>query len=141
MSFFSLWRRTEEGPASQERIYREHEISSSLRLKYVPVQQLKPDLLILDITMPGLSGLEASHRIRKLGIRVKVPCAPACCTSSESLSEWWVVKIRNEWLHRHSLLLRRSPNRDGILLIMTSSLRGELRDRQQSEFERSSLNH
>ena len=37
MFLFSLWRRTEEGPASQEGVDREHEISSSLRLKYVPL--------------------------------------------------------------------------------------------------------
>jgi DNA-binding NarL/FixJ family response regulator len=36
------------------------------------VQELKPDLLVLDITMPGLSGLEASRHMRKLGIRVPV---------------------------------------------------------------------
>jgi DNA-binding NarL/FixJ family response regulator len=36
------------------------------------VQEQKPDLLVLDITMPGLSGLEASQHIRKLGVRVPV---------------------------------------------------------------------
>jgi DNA-binding NarL/FixJ family response regulator len=33
------------------------------------VQELKPDLVILDITMPRMSGLEASSRMRKLGLR------------------------------------------------------------------------
>jgi DNA-binding NarL/FixJ family response regulator len=33
------------------------------------VQKLKPDLVILDITMPRMSGLEASSRMRKLGLR------------------------------------------------------------------------
>jgi DNA-binding NarL/FixJ family response regulator len=35
-------------------------------------QELKPNIVILDITMPGLSGLEASSRMRKLGLRFPV---------------------------------------------------------------------
>ncbi len=35
-------------------------------------RELKPDLVILDITMPRMSGLEASLRMRKLGLTVPI---------------------------------------------------------------------
>ena len=35
-------------------------------------EELKPDIVILDISMPIMSGLEASSRMRKLGIKIPV---------------------------------------------------------------------
>lgn len=36
------------------------------------VSQLQPDLILLDITMPGLTGLEAMAQITRLAPRVKI---------------------------------------------------------------------
>ena len=35
-------------------------------------QDLKPDLIIMDITMPGMSGFDACSRIRRLGLNIPV---------------------------------------------------------------------
>ena len=35
-------------------------------------QELKPDLIILDISMPGMSGLEACSQMRHMGIAIPV---------------------------------------------------------------------
>ncbi|HAU79366.1 MAG TPA: DNA-binding response regulator [Stenotrophomonas sp.] len=36
------------------------------------LQQLQPDILVTDIEMPGLSGLELAQRIARQGLRIKV---------------------------------------------------------------------
>ncbi|MGH9688254.1 MAG: response regulator [Candidatus Acidiferrales bacterium] len=35
-------------------------------------QSLRPDIVILDISMPRVSGLEACHRMREMGLRIPV---------------------------------------------------------------------
>ena len=35
-------------------------------------QRLQPDMIVLDITMPILNGVEAAHELQKLGIRTKI---------------------------------------------------------------------
>jgi DNA-binding NarL/FixJ family response regulator len=36
------------------------------------VEELKPDIIILDISMPDLNGVEAARRIRKLSVNVEI---------------------------------------------------------------------
>ena len=35
-------------------------------------QRLQPDVIILDITMPNLNGIEAAHELRQVGLRAKL---------------------------------------------------------------------
>lgn len=35
-------------------------------------QELQPDLILLDITLPGISGIEAAHRLRKVSPASKI---------------------------------------------------------------------
>ena len=34
-------------------------------------QRLRPDVVVLDITMPGLTGIEAAHKLRESGLTTK----------------------------------------------------------------------
>jgi two-component system response regulator NreC len=36
------------------------------------IAKLKPDVVILDIEMPGTSGIQAAHRLKELGLAAKV---------------------------------------------------------------------
>lgn len=53
--------------------------------------RLKPDIILLDITMPGMSGLEAASRISGLGL----PSQILILTMHESGS-WLVMRVVSE---------------------------------------------
>jgi DNA-binding NarL/FixJ family response regulator len=36
------------------------------------VKKLKPDVLLLDIEMPGMDGIEVAHHLRKAGVNVRI---------------------------------------------------------------------
>ena len=36
------------------------------------VRALRPDVLVLDISMPGMNGLEVAHRLRRAGSQVQI---------------------------------------------------------------------
>jgi DNA-binding NarL/FixJ family response regulator len=49
---------------------------------------LQPDVLVVDIWMPGMSGLEAAAQIRSRGSHVPVVCLSACSVSDMLEAAW-----------------------------------------------------
>jgi DNA-binding NarL/FixJ family response regulator len=62
-------------------------------------RQLKPDVIILDITMPKMSGLEACARMRKSGMKVPVLIHASLRNSRETSA-----RIGRAWQRSHAAL-------------------------------------
>lgn len=85
----------------------------------VKVQQLAPSLLILDIMMPVLDGLEACRQIRKFS-RVPIIMLTACADDDERIlgletgADDYIAKPFNprEVVARVKAVLRRAPGQD-----------------------------
>jgi len=75
------------------------------------IKKLKPDLAVLDVTMPGMSGLEAASEVSKLGIGCKV----LIFTMHES--ERLDVEVRNAGAHGY--VLKSQAARDLVRAIDT----------------------
>jgi DNA-binding NarL/FixJ family response regulator len=75
------------------------------------VQSLQPDLVVLDITMPGLSGLEATQTLVKSELETKI----LMFTMHES------ARLANDVREAgaHGLVLKSQASRDLILAIET----------------------
>ena len=75
------------------------------------VKTLEPDVVILDITMPGLSGLEAAHRLSKLGLSSRI----LIFTMHES--DRLATEVRGTGAHGY--VLKSQAARDLVLAIQT----------------------
>lgn len=75
------------------------------------VKTLNPDAVIMDITMPGTSGLDAALRISKLGL----PCRVLMFTMHES--ERLAEEVRAA--HAHGYVLKSQAARDLVLALET----------------------
>jgi DNA-binding NarL/FixJ family response regulator len=75
------------------------------------VQRLKPDVIVLDITMPGLSGLEATERI----VRLDTGCRIVIFTMHESSSLDGEVRRTGA----HGFVLKSEASRNLITAIET----------------------
>ena len=76
------------------------------------VQRLKPDVIVLDITMPGLSGLEATERI----VRLNTGCRIVIFTMHESDSLDGEVRRTGA----HGFVLKSEASRNLITAIETA---------------------
>ena len=75
------------------------------------VQSMKPDVVVLDITMPGLSGLEATQKLVKSDVETRI----LMFTMHES------ARLANDVREAgaHGLVLKSQASRDLILAIET----------------------
>ncbi len=93
------------------------------------VQRLTPDVLVMDITMPRLNGIEATERIRRLGVSTQVVILSM--HSDETLARQALRSGAKGYLLKRSvtqelILAIRAASRDEIYL--TSGITGFLLD-------------